>query len=298
MRFDDVLRSVGNTPHLRLPGSELPGAAFHVKLEGQNPTGSVKDRAGLRLIEESRADGRLEPGMTILDASSGNMGCALAYFGRLFGHPTRVIASSKLTADKRAFMEYFGARVEQTGDFTIEGNRRCREIAAAEPDRYCFLDQLHAWANPRAHYDGTGPEILADFPEVAMVVGSLGSGGTLLGTAQLLKEKRPQTAIVAVQAAAGTRLPGTGSFDEGDYVTPFIAKGWSEGLFDRRERVTEAAAVARTQELRDLGVFAGLQTGGVYAAAVAAARELGIRGDVVLISGDSGWKNMEKLAGI
>jgi len=298
MRCSDVFDLVGNTPHLLVPGSWLPGVSFHVKLEGCNPTGSVKDRAGARLIREAIAEGRLRPGMTILDASSGNMGCAMAYFGRILGYSTQVIASSKLTEDKHAFMRWFGAEVEKVGDFTIEGNRICRERAEREPERYCFLDQLHSWANPRAHFEGTGPEILHDFPGVAMVVASLGSGGTLCGTAMYLKEKHPGTVVVAVQAAPGTRLPGTGSFDEGDYVTPFIRKGYDEGLFDHRVKVELGAAVARTRELRDRGVFAGLQTGGVLDAALTAARELEIRGDVVLLSGDSGWKNMEKLSAL
>jgi cysteine synthase len=222
------------------------------------------------------------------------MGCAMAYFGRLLGFPVRVVASSKLTDDKHGFMRYFGATVEKVGDFTIEGNRLCRDLAAAEPDRYCFLDQLHSWANPRAHYETTGPEILADFPAIAMLVGSLGSGGSLLGTAQFLKEKKPDVTVVAVEAARGTRLPGTGSFDEGDYVTPFIALG-RERFFDHAARVELPQAVARTLALRDRGLFVGLQTGGVYEAAVTTARERGITGDVVMLSGDSGWKNMEKL---
>jgi cysteine synthase len=224
------------------------------------------------------------------------MGCAIAYFGRLAGYPAKIYSSSKLTDDKRGFMLYFGAAVEQVGDFTIEGNQVCRQIAAGEPDRYCFLDQLHSWANPRAHYETTGPEILAEFPDVAMLVGSLGSGGSLFGTAQFLKEKRPGTIVVAVQAAPGTRLPGTGAFDDGDYVTPFIQRGYDEKIFDHRIKIDEKSAVARTRELRDQGIFTGLQTGGVCHAAVACAHDLGIQGEVVALSGDSGWKNMAKLA--
>ena len=296
MRYEDVLALVGNTPHLRVRCGEPSSASLYVKLEGYNPTGSIKDRAGVRLIQDSLESGRLRPGMTLLDASSGNMGCAIAYFGRLAGYPAKIYSSSKLTDDKRGFMLYFGAAVEQVGDFTIEGNQVCRQIAAGEPDRYCFLDQLHSWANPRAHYETTGPEILAEFPDVAMLVGSLGSGGSLFGTAQFLKEKRPGTTVVAVQAAPGTRLPGTGAFDDGDYVTPFIQRGYDEKIFDHQVKIDEKSAVARTRELRDQGIFTGLQTGGVCHAAVACAHDLGIQGEVVALSGDSGWKNMAKLA--
>ncbi|HEX2188962.1 MAG TPA: cysteine synthase family protein [Longimicrobiaceae bacterium] len=296
MRYDDVLAMVGRTPSVRVRSTRAPDTRFHVKLEGWNPTGSVKDRAGLRMIREAQEAGQLKAGMTLLDASSGNMACALAFFGRILGHPTELVVSSKLTQDKHNFLRYYGATLHRVGDFTIEGNRFCRELVERDGDgRYCFFDQLHNWANPRAHYEGTGPEILEAFPDVEMVVGSLGSGGTLFGTGRFLKERRPEVRVVAVQSAPGTKIPGTGSFDDGDYVTPFIRKGLDDGIFDRVERVREADAVGGTLELRDQGVFGGLQTGGVFHAAQAAALELGVRGQVVFVSGDSGWKNVDKL---
>jgi cysteine synthase len=296
MKYKSVFDLVGNTPHLRVHCGESPSTRLHLKLEGCNPTGSIKDRAGLRLIQDSLASGRLRPGMILLDASSGNMGCALAYFGRLLGYPVKVVSSSKLTDDKRSFMDYFGAEVEKVGDFTIEGNRLCREMAAEAPGRFCFLDQLHSWANPQVHYETTGREILAEFPDIAILVGSLGSGGSLFGTAQFLKEMRPDVTVVAVQAAPGTRLPGTGAFDDGDYVTPFIQRGYEQKIFDHQIKIDEASAIAMTRALRDQGVFAGLQTGGVCHAAVACIQDLGSHGDVVVLSGDSGWKNITKLS--
>lgn len=296
MNFDDVTQMIGRTPHVRVAAPESPGARLHVKLEGCNPTGSVKDRAGFRMIQEALASGALCPGMTMLDASSGNMACALAYFGRILGYPATLAVSSKLTEDKRNFLRYYGATLHEVGDFTIEGNHFCRELVEREATgHYCFFDQLHNWANPRAHYESTGPEILEAFPDVAMVVASLGSGGTLLGTAQFLKEQRPQVRIVAVQSAPGTRLPGTGSFDDGDYVTPFIRKGMEEGVFDQVVKVGEADAVRSTLRLRDQGIFGGLQTGGVFHAALEAVRTSGTGGDVVFVSGDAGWKNIDKL---
>lgn len=296
MIFESVWSMVGNTPHVAVRGAHPAGVRVWVKLEGCNPTGSVKDRAGLNLIRNAQEEGRLQPGMTLLDASSGNMACAIAYFGRLLGFATTVVANSKLTAEKRDFIQYCGATLLQVGDFTIEGNRYCRELVEKEGKaRYYFLDQLHNWANPRAHYDTTGPEILADFPEVAVVVGSLGSGGTLLGTAQFLKEQKRGVKAVAVQAAAGTKIPGTGSFDDGDYVTPFIRKGVESHIFDSTYKISERDAVRRTLELRDQGIFCGLQTGGVLHAALAYIDDHGVEGDVVIISGDAGWKNMQKL---
>ncbi len=296
MILQSMDQAVGRTPCLRLRSPELPEARVHVKLEGMNPTGSVKDRAGLRMIREALDAGSLRPGVTLLDASSGNMACALAYFGRVLGFPTMVVVSSKLTEDKRNFLRYYGATVHQTGDFTIEGNRWCRELVEREGgDRYWFFDQLHNWANPRAHYEGTGPEILEAFPDVELVVGSLGSGGTLFGTGQFLKERRPGVKVVAVESAPGTKIPGTGSFSDGDYVTPFIARGREEGVFDHTLRIDLDDAVRRTLQLRDQGVFCGIQTGGVYHAALEAVREMDVRGDVVFISGDAGWKNIDKL---
>lgn len=296
MIIETMQQAVGQTPHLRVSAPELPEARLFVKLEGYNPTGSVKDRGGLRMIREALDAGSLRPGMTLLDASSGNMACALAYFGRVLGYRTEVVVSSKLTEDKRNFLRFYCATIHQVGDFTIDGNHWCRELAEREGgDRYHFFDQLHNWANPRAHYEGTGPEILADFPDVGMVVGSLGSGGTLYGTGLYLKEKRPDVRIVAVESAPGTKIPGTGSFCDGDYVTPFIRKGREDGIFDHTARIHEADAVRRNLQLRDQGVFCGLQTGGVFHAAIEAARELGVSGDVVFISGDSGWKNVDKL---
>ncbi|HEX2093720.1 MAG TPA: cysteine synthase family protein [Longimicrobiaceae bacterium] len=296
MIYETMQQAIGRTPHLRVRAPEIPDGRIYVKLEGLNPTGSVKDRAGLGMIRDALAAGTLRPGVTLLDASSGNMACALAYFGRLLGHPARVVVSSKLTEDKRNFLRYYGADIVQVGGFTIEGNQWCRELIEREGgEGYCFIDQLHNWSNPRAHYEGTGPEILESFPDVELVVGSLGSGGTLYGTGLYLKENRPGIKIVAVESAPGTKLPGTGSFESGDYVTPFIRKGRDDRIFDFTIRITEAEAVRRTLQLRDQGVFCGLQTGGVYHAALQAVRDLGVRGDVVFISGDAGWKNIDKL---
>lgn len=295
MKFEDVFQTIGRTPHVRVRCDETPRAQIYVKLESYNPTGSIKDRAGIYLIRGMLEEGRLRSGVRLLDASSGNMACAIAFYGRLLGYSTTLAVNSKLTTDKRNFLLYYGAELHQVGNFTIEGNRFCRQLAEEQPERYCFLDQLHNWQNPRAAYDTLGPEILDTFPEVEMVVGSLGSGGSMLGTAQFLKERRPNVKVVTVQAAPGTKLPGTGAFDDGDYVTPFIEKGRAEGIFDHAIRISEADAVRRALALRDQGIFCGLQAGGVFHAAVAAIREHDVRGTVVFVAGDSGWKNMDKL---
>lgn len=294
MRYEDIFSAAGGTPHLRVRSEEAAGARLYIKLEGMNPTGSVKDRGCVAILRDALDSGKLTEGMTLLDASSGNMACAIAFYGRSLGYPARVVANSKLTEDKASFIRYFGAELELVGDFTIDGNRYCRKLADAE-NGYCFLDQLHNWANPRGSYETLGPEILADFPEVAMVVGSLGSGGSLYGTSKLLKAERPGVKIVAVQSASGTKLPGTGAFDDGDYLTPFIQEGYEAGLFDHTVKIHYRDAVRRTDQLRDQGVFVGLQTGGVLDATLTAVRDLEVEGEVVMISGDSGFKNLQKL---
>ena len=298
MKVTDIRMLVGNTPVVQFRSDEVPGARFWVKLEGCNPSGSVKDRACLYNINDALKTGRLRPGMTILDASSGNMACALAYFGRVLGHPVTVVCSTKLTQDKAAFIRYFGAELISKGDFTVEGNGLCREMAAAEPGKYCFMDQLHNWANPLASYEMTGPEIMADFPDLTAVVGALGSGGTMTGTCRFIHEQRPQAVCVAVEAASGTKIPGTGSFCDGDYVTPFMEKAKEEGLFDTHFHVHLADAQRRTRQAADQGIFAGWQTGGVLHAALEVAKARGLTGDIVAISGDSGWKNLEKLLNV
>jgi cysteine synthase len=296
MKYEAVPAMAGQTPHVRVQCSELPAVHIYAKLEGCNPTGSVKDRACLGLINSLREEGKLNPSMTLLDASSGNMACAVAFYGRLVGFPATVVVNSKLTIDKRNFLEYFGAEIIQVGDYTIEGNRYCREVLLPrDPDQYLFLDQLHNWANPRAYYESIGPEILADFPDVKAVVGSLGSGGTMTGTGQFFREHKPAVKLIAVQAAPGTKIPGTGAFDDGDYITPFIQQSIDNNVFDYIVKVTERDAIQRTLQLRDQGLFCGLQTGGVLHAATVATRHFGLEGDVVILSGDTGWKNLAKL---
>jgi cysteine synthase len=227
------------------------------------------------------------------------MACALAYFGAILGYPVIVVCSSKLTADKAQFIRYYGAKLVVAGDFTIEGNSHCIETIVPEaPEKYVFLDQLRNWDNPRAHYETTGPEILRDFPDVQAIVGSLGSGGTMNGVARYIKEHRPTTRIVAVEAAVGTKIPGTGAFSDGDFVTPFIEQLWNGGLVDSRRHVNLRDAENRTRELAAQGFFCGIQTGGVVHAAVRESIDNDFSGDVLVISGDAGWKNMDKLVSL
>ena len=189
MIYEDFFDMVGNTPIVRFNSCLGKGITSYMKLEGSNPSGSVKDRAALALIRDKIDKGELAAGKTILDASSGSFACSIAMFGHVLGFPVKVVTGSKITEDKIAFVNYFGASRISHGNFTIDGNRLCStEIIEQEPGRYCFLDQLHNWANPDIHYETTGPEILRDLPDVSAVAFSLGSGGTLNGVGRFLRD--------------------------------------------------------------------------------------------------------------
>ncbi|NPU94077.1 MAG: pyridoxal-phosphate dependent enzyme [Gammaproteobacteria bacterium] len=295
--FSSVVDMVGNTPLVEYHTRESGDARIFVKLESYNPTGSIKDRACVYIIKDAINRGLATSDKVLLDASSGNMACALAYFGRVMGFSVKVVCNSKLTADKRQFIEYFGAELEMFGDLTIEGNRRCRAMAEQEPERYCFLDQLHNPANVDASFFMLGPEILRDIPDVTAVVGSMGSGGSMCGVAKYITRNAPATQIFTCQAAPGTKIPGTGGFADGDYITPFIRELINAPLQNDTFMVNQAAAEQRTRELAMQGIFVGFQGGAVLDATLAAIAKHGIKGNVVMVIGDSGWKNMEKLMG-
>ena len=297
MIYESVRDLVGNTPLIRFNTKEISSKVkIYVKAEGFNPTGSVKDRACLYNILGEIENGNLHEGMTILDASSGNMACAISYYGSLLGYKTKLICGSKLTEDKKKFINYFGSELEMFGDFTIQGNEYCRNVILKNnPEKYCFLDQLHNWNNPKASYETLGPEIYKDLPNLKMIVGSLGSGGSLYGSSLYLKEMNKHIKSVAVEASSGYKIPGTGAFVDGDYITPFINKGKIDGIFDKHIKIKLENAKNRTEQLKSQGIFVGWQTGGVLDATIQAINEFNIIGDVVMISGDSGWKNIDKL---
>lgn len=297
MIYNSIEEMMGATPLLKFNCDELPNANIYIKMESMNPTGSIKDRACLYNIKAAISNGSLTKDKTILDASSGNMACALAFYGKLLGYKVKVICNTKLTEDKKQFIEYFGAELEVFGDITYEGNRRCYEIANTEEGKknYCFMDQLHNQNNPRASYETLGPEIAHAMPDVQAIIGSMGSGGSMCGTSRYFREHNPNVKIFTSQAASGTKIPGTGAFVDGDYQTPFIKELISEGLYHDTFKITIDQAKKRTTEMAAQGIFAGFQAGGVIEATVQAAKKHHIEGNVVAVIGDSGWKNMEKL---
>jgi [CysO sulfur-carrier protein]-thiocarboxylate-dependent cysteine synthase len=295
-----VFSLVGNTPTLPIEFTTPGGrrARLHLKLEGANPSGSVKDRAAVAMIRGRIDVGDLRPGGTLLDASSGNMACALAMFGRALGVGVTVVCNDSLTADKRRFIAHFGGRLidNDFGPYTFDGNRKCRALLK-EPggDRYCFLDQLHNWDNPRAHETGTGPEILRDVPGVRLIVGSLGSGGTMAGVARAVRNASADVLVAAVHSASGSRFPGVGAFDDGDYVTPFLEEARKTEAFDFTIRTAAADVMRQLAVLSGYGMFCGPQTGAVTLGALRLADEIGLDDGIAVISGDAGWKNWNYL---
>jgi [CysO sulfur-carrier protein]-thiocarboxylate-dependent cysteine synthase len=295
MVYKDILSMVGKTPSIGLRVDNGPAQQFFMKLEGSNPSGSIKDRACVFMLQSALEDGTLVPGRIVLDASSGNFACALALYTKYLGYQCEVAVSSKLTSEKRGFLEYLGTRIYNVGDFTIEGNEFCRQLNESNPGKYFFTDQLHNWRNPQAHYQTTGPEIIFDFPDIAMVVGSLGSGGTMAGIGEYLKRVAPHVKVVVVESAAGNRIPGTGTFVDGDYVTPFIQRAYQQNYFDYKVLISESEAARAVQILIGQGIFCGLQTGGVLHAALDRAKAWNVKGPIVMLSGDTGWKNLDRL---
>lgn len=297
MIYSSILEMIGKTPLIEYKTDEVKGVRILVKLESYNPTGSIKDRACIYNMNDAISSGKLTKDKIILDASSGNMACALAYYGSILGYKVKVVCNSKLTQDKRQFIQYFGADLEVFGDLTIEGNTLCRQWAEDKVggDRFCFLDQLHNQANPRAAYETLGPEIHQEVPDVEAVIGSMGSGGSMCGTARYFREFKKSTKIITSQAAPGTKIPGTGAFADGDYITPFVKELMETPLYDDTFSVNQAQAEKRTKQLASQGIFVGFQGGGVLHATVEAIRKFKIEGNVVMIIGDSGWKNMDKL---
>jgi cysteine synthase len=290
-----MVELVGNTPLVVFEQSWFPETRIHVKLESWNPTGSVKDRAALANIRAALASGDLREGKAILDASSGNMACALAYFGSCMGFPVEVVCSNKLTADKKDFIDYFGAKVHVFGEITREGNLFCADLARNEPEKYCFLDQLHNPNNPLASFETLGPEISDAIPDVKAVFGSIGSGGSMCGVSRHFRVSLGSEGVrlVGVESASGTKVPGTGAFVDGDYITPFIVE--LESYLDETQRVSMPDVRARTSDLARQGIFTGFQGGAVLQGLKQSLEGRPLAGDVVMIIGDSGWKNLSKI---
>ena len=285
-----VLDLIGNTPMVEVSAlSPNPAVKILVKLEGQNPGGSVKDRIAVAMIEEAEKEGRLEPGSVLLEPSSGNTGIGMALVARLKGYRLKVVLPANVSVERRQLLDVWGAEIiESPGSEGSNGAVRMAERIAGEHPDWVFLYQYGNLANPRAHYEGTGPEIWRDCPEVTHFVAGLGTSGTLLGVGRYLKERNPAVEVWAVEPPAGEMVDGLRSLDDG-YIPPIFSELGGAELLDRKTVVGPRLSIEWTRRLAEVGIFAGISSGAAMAGAAKCAQQVD-EGVVVVVSADGGWK--------
>jgi len=285
-----IERAIGNTPLVELPSfSPTAGVRIWAKLEGANPSGSVKDRIALAMSEAAEAQGELYPGTerVILEPTSGNTGIALAMLARRRGYRFLAVLPENISIERRQLLELYGAGLEFTpGELGSNGAiRRAQQLLDAHPERFYMPYQYANPANPGAHYATTAPEILRDLPEITHFVAGLGTGGTLTGTGRRLKEEKPHVQVIAAEPHPGDGVQGLRSLDEG-FIPPVL----DPTVLDRKILVTSDDALILTRRLAEQeGVFAGISSGAVLHAALRAART-SERAEIVCLFADSGWK--------
>jgi [CysO sulfur-carrier protein]-thiocarboxylate-dependent cysteine synthase len=288
--YGNVLDLIGNTPLLDISSlSPNPRARILIKLEGQNPGGSVKDRAAKSMIEEAEKDGSLRPGQVILESSSGNTGIGLAMIARVKGYPFKVVLPDNVSIERRQGLEVWGAEIipSDAAGGSNGAMRKAQELAASHPD-WWFPFQYGNLANPKAHYEGTGPEIWRDCPEITHFVAGLGTSGTLMGVGRFLKERNPAVQVWAVEPPVGEMVDGLKNFDEG-FIPPVFVESGGQDLLDRKKVIGPEESIVWTRRLIDVGVFAGISTGAALAGAVKCAAEID-EGAIVTVAADGGWK--------
>ena len=291
MRFDTLLDSVGGTPLVGLPRlSPSPDVRVWAKLEDRNPTGSVKDRAALAMVEQAEKDGLLRPGCTVLEPTSGNTGIALAMAAKLKGYRVVCVMPENTSVERRQLLGMWGAEIVSSpaAGGSNEAVRVAKRLAEEHPD-WVMLYQYGNPANAGAHYAGTGPELLADLPSITHFVAGLGTTGTLMGVGQYFREHKPEVRIVAAEPRYGELVYGLRNLDEG-----FVPELYDASLIDARFSVGPRDAVRRVRELLELeGIFAGISTGAILHAALGQAAKVareGGRADIAFIVCDGGWK--------
>jgi [CysO sulfur-carrier protein]-thiocarboxylate-dependent cysteine synthase len=290
VRVSSPLDLIGNTPLVDVSAlSPNDGVRIFVKLEGQNPGGSVKDRIALSMVEEAEKDGVLTPGATLLEPSSGNTGIGLALVARLKGYRLKVVLPSNVSIERRQLLAVWGAEIiESPGSEGSNGAVRMAERIHEEHPEWVFLYQYGNRGNPRAHYEGTGPEIWRDCPEITHFVAGLGTSGTLLGVGRFLKEKNPEIAVWAVEPPAGEMVDGLRNLDDG-YIPPIFTELGGAELLDRKTIVDPRQSIIWTRKLAEVGIFAGISTGAAMAGAAKCAGVIE-EGVIVFVSADGGWK--------
>ncbi len=292
----DALDLIGNTPAVDVSQlSPNPDVRLVAKLESANPTGSVKDRIAKAMVLDAEADGTLAPGKRILEPSSGNTGIALAMIARLRGYPITVVMPENTSVERRQMLEVFGAEiVPSPGAEGSNGAVRLARQMALEHPEWVFLYQYANEANPRVHYETTGPEILRDVPGVTHFVAGLGTSGTLLGVGTYLKEMHPDIEVYAVEPPAGEMVDGLRSLDDG-FIPPIYEKWGGADLLSGKRIVRPRESVEHTRRLADAGIFAGLSSGAALAGACRVAERTDT-GTVVFIVCDGGWKYLSSRA--
>ena len=292
MRTNSILEAIGNTPLVGIQRlSPKPHVRMWAKLEGQNPTGSVKDRIALAMIDQAERDGSLHAGKTILEPTSGNTGIALALVASRKGYPLTVCIPENASEERVRLLELFGAEIVFTA--AHQGTNGAIDVAVrmSKDDRYFMPYQYGNPANPRAHYEGTGQEILRDLPEVTHFVAGLGTGGTLTGAGRRMKEHDPNVSVIAAEPELGELVYGLRSLDEG-FVPPVL----DERVLDRKFLVSSSDALRATRDLTEReGIFAGISSGAVVHVARRVAEGLD-EGNVVCLLADGGWKYLSTQA--
>jgi cysteine synthase B len=287
MLHRSLIDAIGNTPVVELTRlSPKPGVRLYAKLEGQNPTGSVKDRIAKYMIEKAEQSGELTPDRIVLEPTSGNTGISLAMVCKIKGYRLKVVMPESVSEERAQLLRAFGAEVVYSEG--LKGTNGsivvAQEIAASDP-QYYMPYQYGNEANPRAHYETTGPEILRDVPDVDVFVAGLGTGGTLTGVGHYLKEQKPAVKIVACVPHPGDLVQGLRSLEEG-FIPPVL----DESVLDGKIVVDSPASFAAAKELTQAeGIFAGISAGAALRTAQRVAQRLD-RGHIVILLADGGWK--------
>ena len=288
--YGSVLDLIGDTPLVDISSlSPNPRVRILAKLEGQNPGGSVKDRIALSMIEEAEKDGSLTPGQVVLESSSGNTGIGLAMVCKVKGYTLKVVLPENVSEERRQLLEVWGAEIiwSPGSEGSNGAVKRAQQLAAEHADWY-YPYQYANQANPKAHYEGTGPEIWRDCPEVTHFVAGLGTSGTLIGVGRFLKERNPAVEIWAVEPPTGEMVDGLKNLDEG-YIPPIFTDNNGADLLDRKSIVGPKESIEWTRRLIDVGLFAGISSGAAMAGAVKCASKID-EGVIVTLFADAGWK--------
>jgi cysteine synthase B len=291
MLYRSILDTIGNTPLVELQSfSPRPGVQIYAKLEGANPSGSVKDRIAKKMIEEAEASGKLTKNRILLEPTSGNTGIALAMIARVKGYQFTAVMPDNVTKERRQMLELYGANIILSdGMLGSNGAVRLAQEIARNDERYFMLYQYGNDANPRAHYEGTAVEIMRDLPDLDVFVAGLGTGGTITGNARRLKEYNPAIKVVAAEPMQGDLVQGLRSLEDG-FIPPVL----DQSLLDAKILVASIDAVRRTRQLKDQeGIFAGPSCGAVLHAALRVASSME-RGKIVVLLADGGWKYLSE----